>query len=1193
MRILKPQRISLMCSFAGTPVRGQLVVTGLFGFRISSPFYFLTEQELWATIKSDIQKDEIFDLWMPKKSGELLVWGKAISEKPVKTMTVGVDCGPISRRLVVSGDRVWEKSLLGWRASTPQSFTEMPITWSRAYGGFGFAACPIGTGHEAQRRLDQGEVVTLPNIESIKQRLIHPSDVLRPVSFAATDIRWPSFQITGSFDDKWLAEQHPAMPSDVDQQIFNLAQEEQRLVNGYWRGDENFAIYEMHRSHPEISSALPGVAMRCFYTRAHHGDLHETKLRLDTVCLFPSSDAGVLIFRGEIEDVDTDARGIEALMPAAEWLENPKPISHYVDAYRLRTDDSVRMEYAMADLQLMPELTPSQQTQRHLSATQAAAKLRRDFDNRQMAKLNSAASVLGPPASAALTPDFSDAENLFPSISEEDVTLGDVDFVKIESAATNRRQQAETEMQAWEEDAQSLFSGSAAYALDEKISPVAHLDFLDQVADSLEGGEKSLSDVISSAIDSKSISAANEFHNDEIAAWMRRFFYQYSGGKDEAQTATAAIQLRTAVAQARQAFELFDGTEQNSALESVMAALPDSIKEFFGNTLGANPWERSIKKADELTSDKLEEIADSLKTFSKSLARSPESAMPINIPTNLSEISANSKSIPHVDGIAELISAVAKTGSNQILIPGLAGESQSPSPLIEKIQSKLQEAGAVNGVFDAMLSPKDIVAEHPALKHLKNLKADDFDAGDDFSNTLLDDFPNSVKEALNSNTPMSLDMLINLLDEPEMIGITDGEPDIPTRDESSDNENTSDNRQESHGNADSQLSDDAPSPSSDNFASTPATAAIGITSASVAALLKDENNLRTARQSARGAPFFTRRTPTQRAALLCEAIRKGETKGISLAGLDLAAVNLSGADLRGVDFRGAMMEGADLSKANLENTRMNGVVLSGAYLNGTNFAGADLTGANLSKVTAPDSIWSSANLSNTIMEGGNYSRALMQSVRFDECEASRADFQNADLSGSLCREGRFLKANFSGASLSEILWQDADLLEAQLTRIRAHRATMKNCKLISVCAEEADFSRASLEGAVLLRSSLPRLYALDLQASGSSWYGCNLASAVLDQACLMDVNLMEAIMSQASLAFANLKNAHISGAVLCEADLSNTQLFGASMRAVDLTGADLRGANLENADLTGAILDRCDMTGINSLGSILNIPTHV
>ncbi len=68
---------------------------------------------------------------------EVMVLGRAHSPtgRPVTETTVRLTVGYVTRRLAVTGDRVWEGRGADAKIGAPRPFLEMPLDWSRAFGG--------------------------------------------------------------------------------------------------------------------------------------------------------------------------------------------------------------------------------------------------------------------------------------------------------------------------------------------------------------------------------------------------------------------------------------------------------------------------------------------------------------------------------------------------------------------------------------------------------------------------------------------------------------------------------------------------------------------------------------------------------------------------------------------------------------------------------------------------------------------------------------------------------------------------------------------------------------------------------------------------------------------------------------------------------------------------------------------------
>jgi uncharacterized protein YjbI with pentapeptide repeats len=152
--------------------------------------------------------------------------------------------------------------------------------------------------------------------------------------------------------------------------------------------------------------------------------------------------------------------------------------------------------------------------------------------------------------------------------------------------------------------------------------------------------------------------------------------------------------------------------------------------------------------------------------------------------------------------------------------------------------------------------------------------------------------------------------------------------------------------------------------------------------------------------------------------------------------------------------------------------------------------------------------------------------------------AGCADFRNANL-----QEANLTRVSFSGAGLDA-----ADLRKANLTT--------------------ADFSDARLRGADLggVATERPAYF------HGAHMRSITLAQAGLARADFTDAGLSHAEADEAVLSSANFHHASLRFARLKRADLRHASFRSANMTGVDLTSANLRGADFTRADLRNAVL---------------------
>jgi uncharacterized protein YjbI with pentapeptide repeats len=325
----------------------------MLGFSLTSHRALVDELAFWAAISAALGATGIVDEGFSKARGELLVAGcfHAPGGVPLAVSYVRVKLGSVDKRLAVLGDRVWRDNA----ASVPEPMTTMPLDWARAFGGANFDRNPYGKGAEP---IDVGvrPVHPLPNVESYGALLRAPSDRPEPAGFLSMDVTFAQRRKrAGTHDKRWLDEHFPGLAPDAEPTFFNVAPEDQ-WINGFFEGNEEFLIENMHPDTPRIEGRLPGLAARCFVThRAPAGDRFvEIPLRCDTVWLFPSLGLGVVISHGSLAVNDDDAADIVHLVAACEDPGSARSRDHYHDALVRRLDKDKGAIADFSDTDLMP-----------------------------------------------------------------------------------------------------------------------------------------------------------------------------------------------------------------------------------------------------------------------------------------------------------------------------------------------------------------------------------------------------------------------------------------------------------------------------------------------------------------------------------------------------------------------------------------------------------------------------------------------------------------------------------------------------------------------------------------------------------------------------------------------------------------------------------------------------------------------
>ena len=359
MRTIKPLRLSLVhrtFENAGQPI---LAATAFLGFRLDSPKALQHEVALWKAVGQSMP-DAALDDFMPKMRGEVVVAGNAhVIGDPQPASTVRVvlrredpaSSPLIDKELAVFGDRTW--SSLGMSKPTP--FSEMPVSWERAFGGEGFAENPKGIGFRAVT-VDGKTVHAVPNIENRKKLIASASDKPTPAGLMPLDIAWPQrMKRVGTYDQKWLETRFPYYAEDLDWEFFNVAPEDQR-IQGFFRGDERYRIEGMNSAHRVIEGTLPPARARIFVERKKEpGELKEIPLKIDTLVFFPNMMLGVMAFRGTMEVDEDDADDIKTMVGGVDDAAAPRDTAHYREIQRIR-EDKERAQFEMLnDKPVLPE----------------------------------------------------------------------------------------------------------------------------------------------------------------------------------------------------------------------------------------------------------------------------------------------------------------------------------------------------------------------------------------------------------------------------------------------------------------------------------------------------------------------------------------------------------------------------------------------------------------------------------------------------------------------------------------------------------------------------------------------------------------------------------------------------------------------------------------------------------------------
>lgn len=275
------------------------------------------------------------DLALLKPQGEWWVTGTLRAPEPVRELACLARVGERELRFDVIGDRWWKAD---GSMSAPEPFTEMPLAWERSFGGPGFAANPLGRGMTPDPFDPQGRIA-LPNVERHGRLIRWPNDRPEPAGAWPVPRGWPErTRFMGTYDGAYLRERWPYFAADFSWRHFQAAREPQRVA-GYWRGDEEIELANLHPVHPRLRCRLPSIKPRAFAheTARPQGPLREVGLVLDTIVIDAGEGRAFAIWRGS---TPCSGEAFEAdfahLYLTHEPLGQPRSESEYLGAFIAR-----------------------------------------------------------------------------------------------------------------------------------------------------------------------------------------------------------------------------------------------------------------------------------------------------------------------------------------------------------------------------------------------------------------------------------------------------------------------------------------------------------------------------------------------------------------------------------------------------------------------------------------------------------------------------------------------------------------------------------------------------------------------------------------------------------------------------------------------------------------------------------------
>lgn len=232
---------------------------------------------------------------------------------PSTEVVVGISIAGRQKALRVTGDRIWDRNLVGQIEPTPaRPFVQMPIVYERAQGGWdkthpdpGYQKMdpynPVGVGVVAQASHRLGQ--PLPNLSYATPAAPGPA------GFCAIGSHWqPRLALQGTYDTRWFEHQRPLLPTDYNPLALQCAPVDQQ-IEPHVEGGITIGLVNLTPG-GALQLQLPThhLGFRTHFASSKKEQEHDGKL--DTVIIEPDLGRLMVVWRTmlachhQIDDID-------------------------------------------------------------------------------------------------------------------------------------------------------------------------------------------------------------------------------------------------------------------------------------------------------------------------------------------------------------------------------------------------------------------------------------------------------------------------------------------------------------------------------------------------------------------------------------------------------------------------------------------------------------------------------------------------------------------------------------------------------------------------------------------------------------------------------------------------------------------------------------------------------------------------
>ena len=246
-----------------------------------------------------------------KQKCDVLFNGSAYSPdgEPVTSVQVSLQVGEMIKEFNVIGDRVWEKDMIGIRASQATPFMKKKICYDIAFGGTdsshddpskheAYRENPVGVGFFKNLSGNVIEGASLPNTEEIGKPIEKPNGKYTPKSYGVIGRSFHArASLAGTYDDDWIENTFPFLPNDFDENYYQAAPIDQQVP--FLQGGEMVHLVNLSKN-GYVKFAIPEVAMPILFIKNDDSEI-EVNAQADTLIIEPDNQRFIILWRSSLE----------------------------------------------------------------------------------------------------------------------------------------------------------------------------------------------------------------------------------------------------------------------------------------------------------------------------------------------------------------------------------------------------------------------------------------------------------------------------------------------------------------------------------------------------------------------------------------------------------------------------------------------------------------------------------------------------------------------------------------------------------------------------------------------------------------------------------------------------------------------------------------------------------------------------